>query len=100
MERKDYYKILGLSEEDKKLGEKEFEAKLKKNYRNLCIQLHPDKQQGKSDEEKKVAEEKLYREILFGWFLSQSRYPQNQQSKQLQENSLLSPKSKKMILTV
>ena len=59
MERKDYYKILGLSEEDKKLGEKEFEAKLKKNYRNLCIQLHPDKQQGKSDEEKKIAEDKF-----------------------------------------
>ena len=53
--KKDYYKILNLTEADKNLPWDEFEKVLKKNYRNLCIQYHPDKQAGKSDAEKAEA---------------------------------------------
>lgn len=59
MERKDYYNILGLTEEEKKLQGDEFDKILKKNYKRKALLLHPDKQQGKSDEEKKIAEDKF-----------------------------------------
>lgn len=49
---KDYYKILGV---DKNASKDE----IKKKYRKLCLSYHPDKQQGKSDAEKKEAEEKF-----------------------------------------
>jgi len=58
-ERKDYYKILGVTEEEKKLQGKDFEKVIKPKYKKLCLQFHPDKQQGKSDAEKKEAEEKF-----------------------------------------
>lgn len=53
---KDYYSILGLDQSDKNLPQEEFTKKLKENYRKLCRKWHPDKQQGKSEEEKKHAE--------------------------------------------
>lgn len=59
MERKDYYKILGITEEEKKLKGKEFEKAIKPKFRRLAMQLHPDKQKDKSDDEKKEAEEKF-----------------------------------------
>lgn len=59
MSKKDYYKILGLSESDKKLQGKEFEDKLKKNYRKLTMKYHPDRNTTKSDEEKKECEDKF-----------------------------------------
>lgn len=59
MERKDYYKILGITEDEKKLKGKDFEKVIKPKFRKLAISLHPDKQQGKSEEEKKNAEEKF-----------------------------------------
>jgi molecular chaperone DnaJ len=51
MERKDYYKILGLSEEDKKLPKDEFLKVLKKNYRQICLKTHPDKNPGNKEAE-------------------------------------------------
>lgn len=58
-DNKDYYEILGLSEEDKQLGEKDFNSKLKKNYRSLAAKWHPDKFSTKSEDEKNEAEEKF-----------------------------------------
>lgn len=56
---KDYYKILGLSEEDKKLQGEEFAKKLKANYRKMAKDYHPDRYANKSEEERKEAEEKF-----------------------------------------
>ena len=53
---KDYYNILGV---DRKADD----DTIKKAYKKLAIQYHPDKQVGKSDTEKKEAEEK-FKEIL------------------------------------
>ena len=57
--KKDYYKILGITDEEKKLKGEEFNKILKKKFRTLAIKLHPDKQQGKSESEKKKAEEEF-----------------------------------------
>lgn len=57
--KKDYYKILGITEEEKKLQGKDFENVIKKKFRVLCKELHPDKQQGKSDKEKTESEAKF-----------------------------------------
>lgn len=50
--KKDYYEILGVKK-DASADE------LKKQYRKLSLQFHPDRQAGKSDAEKKAAEEKF-----------------------------------------
>lgn len=52
MAKKDYYKILDV---DKNFTEDQ----LKKNYKKLCLKYHPDRLAGKSEEEKKAAEEKF-----------------------------------------
>lgn len=59
MSKKDYYKVLELSDSDKRLQGKEFEDKLKKNYRKLSMKYHPDRNNNKSEKEKKEAEEKF-----------------------------------------
>lgn len=56
---KDFYDILGLSEEEKSLQGKEFEKVLKDKYKKLALKWHPDKFSTKSEEERKNAEEKF-----------------------------------------
>ena len=49
----DYYSLLGITDEERKLPKDEFLKVLKKKYRELCIKYHPDKNPGdKSAEEK------------------------------------------------
>lgn len=56
---KDYYKILEITDEEKKLKGAEFNKIAKKKMRKLALKYHPDKQKDKSEEEKKIAEDKF-----------------------------------------
>ena len=56
---KDYYSILGITEEEKKLHGKEFEKVVSKKFRSLSLKYHPDKWVNASEQEKKDAEEKF-----------------------------------------
>lgn len=51
-ERKNYYDILGVDKSATK-------ADIRKKFRELSLKYHPDKQNGKSDKEKKEAEDKF-----------------------------------------
>lgn len=50
--KRDYYEVLGVSKNAT-------DAELKSAYKKMAIKYHPDRQVGKSDEEKKAAEEKF-----------------------------------------
>lgn len=52
-----FYKILGITDEEKKLKGEEFKKILKKKYKKLAIQYHPDKYSNATEEEQKKAEE-------------------------------------------
>ena len=52
-ERKDYYKILGISDSEKELKGEEFDKILKKKFRTLSLKYHPDKNPGDKDAEAK-----------------------------------------------
>lgn len=54
-----YYDILGITNEEKKLSEKEFNEVCRKKYHKLAIKWHPDKWIDKSEKEQKEAEEKF-----------------------------------------
>lgn len=53
--KKNYYDLLGLTDEDKKLPFEEFKLRVKKQYRSLCKINHPDKG-GDADTFKEIAE--------------------------------------------
>ena len=57
--KKNYYDVLGITDEERKLQGEEFEKILKKKYRNFALKYHPDRQSGKSEAEKKKAEAKF-----------------------------------------
>ena len=58
---KNFYDILGITEEEKNLSQDEFEKVLKKNYRELSKRWHPDRYATKSEEERQ--EERMKRKI-------------------------------------
>ena len=55
----DYYNILGITDDERRLQGDEFDKVLKKKFRALCLKYHPDKQVGKSEDERKSAEDKF-----------------------------------------
>lgn len=56
---KEYYEILGLSEEESKLPWDSFQEICKKKYRANALKFHPDRWVNGTEEEKKTAEEKF-----------------------------------------
>ena len=50
--KEDYYKVLGVSKDAS-------DDEISKAYKKLALKYHPDRQHGKSDEEKKAAEDKF-----------------------------------------
>lgn len=60
MNKKDYYSILGLTDEEKKLPQDEFAKVVKKKYRELARQWHPDKCK---DDSKKAEYEEKFKDI-------------------------------------
>lgn len=55
-DRKDYYKILGITEDEKKLPKEEFLKVLSKKYKKLAVQYHPDRNPGNKEAEEKFKE--------------------------------------------
>ena len=49
--KKDYYKILGITEDERKLKDEDFTKVAKKKYRQIAIKNHPDKNPGNKEAE-------------------------------------------------
>lgn len=49
--KKDYYKILGITEDERKLKDEDFIKVAKKKYRQIAIKNHPDKNPGNKEAE-------------------------------------------------
>ena len=60
---KNYYDILGITDEEKKLQGAEFEKILKKKYRKIALDAHPDRQSGKSESEKRKRKKNLKKHL-------------------------------------
>lgn len=58
-EKKDYYSILGITEDEKKFTGKKFSDCVSKKYKKLALKWHPDRWVNGTEEEKKTAEEKF-----------------------------------------
>ena len=56
---KNYYEILGITDEEKNLSASEFEKIVKKKYRANALKFHPDRWVNGTEEEKKEAEAKF-----------------------------------------
>lgn len=56
---KNYYDILGITEEEKQLPQEEFSNVLKQKYRKLAQKYHPDMHVNDTDAQKKEAEERF-----------------------------------------
>lgn len=55
----DYYEVLGITDEEKKLTGDAFADVVKKKFKRLAVQFHPDKWVNGTEQEKKNAEEKF-----------------------------------------
>lgn len=55
-DKKDYYEIIGITDDEKKLSNEEFLNVLKKKYRKLCVKYHPDKNPDNKEAEEKFKE--------------------------------------------
>lgn len=56
---KNFYEILGITDEEKNLSDSEFNKVLSSKYKNLAKKWHPDRFATKSESERKEAEEKF-----------------------------------------
>jgi molecular chaperone DnaJ len=59
MEEKDLYKVLGITDDEKRLTGNDFKNVISKKYKDLAKKYHPDRWVNGSEEEKKDAEEKF-----------------------------------------
>lgn len=59
MEEKDLYKVLGITDEEKKLKGDNFKNVISKKYKDLAKKYHPDRWVNGTEEERKNAEEKF-----------------------------------------
>lgn len=72
--KKDYYSILGITDEEKKLPKEEFLRMLKKKYRELCVKYHPDKHQNDKDAEAKFKDIVEANEVLSDYDGKKAQY--------------------------
>lgn len=74
MRDKDYYKILGITDEEKNLPKDDFLRMLKKRYRELCVKYHPDKHPDDKDAEAKFKDIVEANEVLSDYDGKKAQY--------------------------